>query len=204
MKEPWSSRWYCSLLPAIAPMLGLTIVVVMIVEAVAGHTVEPASRTTWRGHLDGVDDALSRSDVHGAEVQWAKAYAAALRSRHWEGMVAVGDTYRRLGALGGFQETAATKAREVYLAALFRARGEASVDGVLEAARGFAELGDETVVERCLDAARSLVAQTRDRRDEERVRAFAERWSANDEEWSVDYPFGAPVERVSRRAGAIR
>ena len=69
MKEPWSSRWYCSLLPAIAPMLGLTIVVVMIVEAVAGHTVEPASRTTWRGHLDGVDDALSRSDVHGSRVR---------------------------------------------------------------------------------------------------------------------------------------
>jgi len=36
------------------------------------------------------------------------------------------------------------------------------------------------------------------------VRAFAERWSTSDDEWSADYPFGAPVERVSRRAGAIR
>ena len=204
MKEPWSSRWYCSLLLAIAPMLGLIVVVVMIVGAVAGHTVEPVSQTTWRGHLDGVDDALSRSDLRGAEAQWGKAYAAALKSHHWEGMVAVGDTYRRLGALGGFQETAAAKARKVYLAALFRARSEASVAGVLEAARGFAELGDETVVQQCLDVARSIAAQTRDPRAEGRVRAFVERWSTSDDQWSVDYPFGAPVERVTRRAGAIR
>jgi len=119
-------------------------------------------------------------------------------------MVAVGDVYRRLGALGGFQKTAAAKARTVYLAALFRARSEASVDGVLEAARGFADLGDETVVERCLDVARSIAAQTRDLRAEERVRAFAERWSTSDDEWSVNYPFGAPMDRVIRRAGAIR
>jgi len=204
MKGPWSSRWYWSLLPAITPMLGLIIVIVMIVQAVAGHTAEPASRATWRGHLDSVDDALSRSDPRGAEAQWAKAYAAALRSRRWEGMVAVGDTYRRLGALGGFQGTAAAKAREVYLAALFRARSEESVDGVLEAARGFAALGDKTVVEQCLSVARSIAAQTRDLRAEQRVRAFAERWSTNDDEWSVEYPFGAPVERVTRRAGAIR
>ena len=204
MKEPWSSHWYCSLLPVIAPVLGLIIVVVLIVQAVAGHTVEPASQTTWRGHLDGLDTALSRSDLHGAEAQWAQAYAAALKSRRWEGMVAVGDAYRRLGALGGFQETAAAKARKVYLAALFRARSEGSVDGVLEAARGFAELGDETVVQRCLDVARSIAAQTRDPRADARVRDFAERWSTSNDEWSVDYPFGAPVERVTRRAGAIR
>jgi hypothetical protein len=204
MKEPWSSRWYCSLLLAIASMLGLIIVVVMIVGAVAGNTVGPAPQTTWKDHLDGVDDALSRSDLGGAEAQWAKAYAAALKSHHWEGMVAVGDAYRRLGALGGFQETAAAKARKVYLAALFRARSEASIEGVLEAARGFAELGDQTVVERCLDVARSIAAQSRDPRAEERVRAFAERWSMSDDQWSVDYPFGAPVERVTRRTGAIR
>jgi len=28
------------------------------------------------------------------ETVWREAYAAALKSRHWEGMVAVGDAYR--------------------------------------------------------------------------------------------------------------
>ena len=204
MKEPWSSRWYWSLLLAIASMLGLMLIVVMIVDAFADHAPERGSQTAWKVQLRGVDDALKRNDLASAEMLWSKAYAAALKSRHWEGMLAVGDAYRRLGALGGFRETAAAKARETYLAALFRARSEGSLEGVLQAARGFAELGDQAVVERCLDVARSVAAQTRDPRAEERVRAFAERWSASAGDWSPEHHSEVPTDQMTRRTGTIR
>ena len=180
MNEPWSSRWYLSsLLLAIASMLALMLLVVMIVDAFADHAPAPASQTAWQDHLQNVDEALTRNDLVRAEVQWSKAYAAALKSRHWEGMVAAGDAYRRLGARAGFYNAAAAKARESYLVALFRARGEESLEGVLQAARGFAELGDDAVVEQCLHVARNVASQTRDARAAERVRAFAERWSTS-------------------------
>jgi hypothetical protein len=180
MNEPWSSRWYLSsLLLAIASMLALMLLVVMIVDAFADHAPAPASQTAWKDHLQNVDEALTRDDLVRAEVQWSKAYAAALKSRHWEGMVAAGDAYRRLGARAGFYNVAAAKARESYLVALFRARSEGSLEGVLQAARGFAELGDDAVVERCLHVARNVASQTRDARAAERVRAFAERWSTS-------------------------
>jgi hypothetical protein len=179
MKEPWSSRWYWSLLLAIASMLGLMLIVVMVVDAFADHALEPGSQTAWKVYLQDVDDALTRNDFAGAEVRWSKAYAAALKSRHWEGLVAVGDAYRRLGARAGFYQTAAAKARKTYLAALFRARSQGSLEGVLQVARGFAELGDDAVVAQCLHVARSVAAQTRDARADEQVRAFVERWSTS-------------------------
>lgn len=88
------------------------------------------------------------------------------------------DVYRRLGDLGGLRKAAESKARTIYLAALFRARQEASLDGVLRAAEAFAELGDARVVEQCLMLARPLAAETRDERADLRVRVFAERWEA--------------------------
>ena len=80
--------------------------------------------------------------------------------------------------LGGFKKAAEVKARTIYLAALFRARQEASLDGVLRAAEAFAELGDAPVVEQCLKLARPLAAETRDARADRRLRVFAERWEA--------------------------
>ena len=204
MKEPWSSRWYWSLLLATASMLGLMLIVVMIVDAFADHAPEPGSQTTWKVQLHGVDDALKRNDLASAEMLWSKAYAAALKSRHWEGMIAVGDAYRRLGAHGGFRETAAAKARETYLAAFFRARSEGSLEGVLQAARGFAELGDHAVVERCLHVARSVAAQTRDPRAEERVRDFAHRWAVSAGDWPPEHHSAVPTDHTTRRTETIR
>ena len=48
--------------------------------------------------------------------------------------LAVGDAYRQIGDAGSFRRTAGAKARQSYLTALFRARGEGSVDGVLRVA----------------------------------------------------------------------
>src|SRR5262245_18259 len=126
MKESWSSRWYWPLLLAIASMLGSMLVIVMIVDAVADHAPDPGSRTVWKVHLEAFENALTRSDLKGAELLWCKAYAAALKSRHWEGMVAAGDAYRRLGARAGFREVAVVKARQKIGRASCREREEAA------------------------------------------------------------------------------
>ncbi len=178
MKEPWSHRWSWQLTLAVASMVALMALAVALTDAVAGHAVAAKPQMDWKAQLAKVDEAVGTNEVALAVLRWPEAYAAALRSRHWEGLVAVGDAYRRLGDLGGFREAAEAKAREIYLAALFRARQEASLDGVLRVAEAFAELGDAVVVEQCLRAARPLAEQTRDERADLRVRAFAERWDA--------------------------
>src|SRR5438034_4881917 len=146
------SSW--RLILALPSLLALMGPAVAVNDAFAGHAIAPESQVDWRTHLTKVDEAVGKSDVPVAVLRWRDAYAAALRSRHWEGLVAVGDVYRRLGDLGGFKEAAEVKARTIYLAALFRARQEASLDGVLRAAEAFAELGDAPVVEQCLKLAR--------------------------------------------------
>ena len=178
MQEPWSSRWHRSLPLAIATTLGLMVLVVTVVNVFADHALGTEAQIAWRARLQRVDDALARNDLAGAEMLWREAYAAALKSRHWEGMVAVGDVYRRLGERAGFHKTADAKARETYLAALFRARSQESLEGVLRAAQGFADLGDHGIVEQCIRVARSVAARSRDPRAEDRVRIFAERWAA--------------------------
>ena len=179
MKEPWSSRWYCSLLLAIVSMLGSMLLAVMVVEVFADHALGTEAQLAWRPQLHKVDEALAQNDLAGAAMLWREAYAAALKSRHWEGMVATGDAYRRLGERAGFKKASEAKAREAYLAALFRARNEGSLEGVLRAAERFAQLGDREVVEQCIRVARSVAARTRDPRADERVRAFTERWAAS-------------------------
>ena len=178
MKTRWSERWSWQFILAIAAMLGLMLLIGVVSEALAGHAVAAEAQVAWQAQLDRVDEALGRNDQAQALLLWREAYAAALRSRHWQGLVAVGDTYRRLGARGGFEKAAVAKARQPYLVALFRARQEGSVDGVLRVADAFAELGDDAVVQQCLAIARATAAQAHDARATDRVRAFAERWDA--------------------------
>jgi len=178
MKEPSSSPTYCALPAVLGAMLGLMLLVVTVVDTFADHALGTEAQVAWKARLQRVDDALARNDLAGAEMLWREAYAAALKSRHWEGLVAVGDAYRRLGERAGFHGTSDAKARETYLAALFRARSQGSLEGVLRAAQGFADLGDHGIVEQCIRVAHGVAARSRDPRAEDRVRAFAERWAA--------------------------
>jgi hypothetical protein len=66
----------------------------------------------------------------------------------WESVQRIGDAARARGDAAG--------ARRAYLTALFRARGERSLVGVLSAAEGFKALGDREVVEHALRIAASL------------------------------------------------
>jgi len=130
---------------------------------------------TWQARLLRVEQAIAVNDVDGAALLWRDAHAAALRSRHWEGMVAVADTYRALGAQADFLAASLAKARQTYLRALLRARREGSLAGVLIVADRFAELGDREAIERCMRVARRVAAQSRDPYADEHLRAFADR-----------------------------
>lgn len=190
MKRVWSNRWSFQLIFAVASMIALMLLVVLISEVFAGHAMATESQIAWKAQLEKVEEATSRNDLREAANLWREAYAAALRSRHWEGMVAVADAYRRLGGLGGFGKTSEAKARQAYLAALFRARQTGSLDGVLRVAEAFADLGDREVVDRCIEIARGMAAQARDARGEASVRVFAERWAARKLEVEKQNGFG--------------
>lgn len=69
----------------------------------------------------------------------AAASPDAPRPSSWQAVVRIGDDARARGD--------AAAARRAYFTALFRARGERSLLGVLTAAEGFKALGDRDVVE---------------------------------------------------------
>ena len=127
-------------------------------------------------HYQRADDALAAGDVVRALRHWQEGYAAAVESRRWEGLVEAGDLYRRIGARGRFE--AAARARDCYLLALIRARGERSLDGVLRATEGFVDLGDAAPVERGLEIGRQLAAHDADPHARERIERLAARWAA--------------------------
>jgi len=179
MRELWSSRWLCLFIPAIASTLGPMLLAASVRDVVADHAIGTDAQPGWQARLLKVEQAIASGDFATAESLWREAYAAALKSRHWEGVVAAGDTYRALGAQAGFRATSVEKARQAYLTALFRARSQGSLAGVLITAERFAELGDREVVEQCIRVARQVAAQSRDPYAEEHLRAFTERWAAS-------------------------
>lgn len=146
-------------------------------EVMAGQLTPPASgpAAPWMTHLRQVDDALAKRDLPVAERAWRDAYAAAVASRRWEGMIEVGDVARRIGEVTGPRATADARARWTYQTALFRARQQKSLDGVLRTAEAFAALGDREVVVQCLRIAEHLAAALRDAGARDRVAGFSER-----------------------------
>src|SRR5438445_2446167 len=96
----------------------------------------------WEAPVRAVNEALARGDRAAAEWAWRDAWGAALGARRWEGMAAVGVLALRMGEL--------SRAREAFLIALFRARDQRSVSGVLRAEEAFEALGDRMVARQCL------------------------------------------------------
>jgi hypothetical protein len=134
-----------------------------------------ASERTRRAVLVSVDDALARDDVAAALQAWQQAYALARRTRSWRGLVEAGDAHVRIGAAANASAAAAPRAREIYLAALGRARAERSVEGAVRAAEGFAALGDREVTELALRIAASLASRSSDAAESVRVEAARRR-----------------------------
>ncbi len=138
-------------------------------------TGEPAS-LPWQRAIEAMDRALARGDVSAAMLARQAAYRAAVEDRRWDAMAALGDATVRLAHASAIQAaTLLPEARRVYLAALFRARRQGSVEGVLRATEAFAALGDKDVAREGLLMAATMAASSGNARDVERVQAVTDR-----------------------------
>jgi hypothetical protein len=112
----------------------------------------------WTSALRELDGALARKEYTAALRLANDAHALALATARWDGMVAAGEAYRRIGEVTGLRASFDAKAREAYRKALFRARQQGSVDGVLRVTEAYAALGDAQTVAIGLRAAERLAA----------------------------------------------
>jgi hypothetical protein len=122
-----------------------------------------------------VETELAAGHIDAAVRAWHDAYGAALESRSWESMIAVGDAFMKIGRAAGTPDGARMNARDAYLAALIRARRDRSVDGALRSAQAFAGLGDRAIVEQSFYIAAQLAAG--DEQTQQRVREAQRRWA---------------------------
>jgi hypothetical protein len=135
----------------------------------------------WQGYLEVVDRELAQGHVDVAVRVWQDAYGAALASRSWAGMIAVGDAFVAIGRASGTPSSVRMNAREAYVTALIRARRERSVDGALRAAEAFRRLGEGVLTEQGLRIAAQLAAG--DEQAQQRVR---EARNLGHEPWPVN------------------
>jgi hypothetical protein len=135
-----------------------------------------ATDDPWAPAIEQVDSALTRKAYRAALRTANDAYTLALETLRWHGMVSAGDVYRRIGEATGLRRSLETKAREAYQKAFFRARQQASVDGVLRATEGDAALGDAQMVGFGLRVAERLAAG--DPEAQADIRSFRTRFGA--------------------------
>ncbi len=158
-----------------AVLAAATLLAALEVTAARGSASAPKADTSWVSPLQDMDQAIGRGDVASAVTARNEAYRAAIASRRWEGFLAAGDAILRLGEVTQSRPTAEPEARRLYLSALFRARGQQSLDGVLLTTEAFARLGDRDVVEQGLRMARDLAGS--DPEAQARVRLLEDRSS---------------------------
>lgn len=171
--NPTQGNWRRALMAIGALMLLLAWGCGQRSEPVGGREGDPPA--PWAVHIWRVDEALERKNVSLAVRAWHDAYVEALGSRRSEGLIEVGDASLRIGEVTRQRKEYEPDARRCYLAALIRARAQASPDGVLRACEAFAALGDREVAKQCFRIADHLAALRHEPEASERVRAFAER-----------------------------
>ena len=150
-----------------------TLAVAREVTAARGGDPAPRRGTPWLAPLGKMDQAMERGDLSAADMARHEAYRAAIANRRWEALLDVGDAALRIGEATRSRQALEPEARRLYLSALFRARAERSLDGVLRATESFARLGDRDVVEQGIHIARGLAGS--DPEALARVRSLAER-----------------------------
>jgi hypothetical protein len=127
----------------------------------------------WTPAIQQADGALARKEYSAALRAANDAYSLALESTRWDGVISAGDLYRRIGDHTGLRRSFDAKAKEAYQKAFFRARQQASVEGVLRSMEGYSALGDDQMVGVGLRVAERLAA--RDPEALADVRAFRTR-----------------------------
>lgn len=112
--------------------------------------------TPWTLQIAAVDAALRAGDLTAASAASTEAYRAALASRRWEGLVDAADAHLRVAQAAGAPQAGVPRARELYLAALFRARDSDSLDGILRVAQAFDRLGDREAADHAMRVAQRI------------------------------------------------
>jgi len=130
----------------------------LVAPRAAAEAVGAETRPAWQTALDTMDRALAADDISGAEMAWRNAYGLAIRSRQWEALLAAGDGSLRIADHVLVKQPYRARAAEAWRAALFRARAQRSVDGVLRVAEGFGRLGDAEGLTQVLRIADGLAA----------------------------------------------
>jgi len=130
----------------------------LVAPHAAAEAVGAETRPAWQMALDTMDRALAAGDISGAEMAWRNAYGLAIRSRQWQALLATGDGSLRIADHILVKQPERARAAEAFRSALFLARTQHSVDGVLRVAEGFARLGDEVGLIQALRIAEGLVA----------------------------------------------
>jgi len=143
----------------------------------AGDTDELAT-APWVGAIRAMDEALAKGDVRAAREAREDARLAAVASRRWEGMAVLGDATLRLAQSAGLRPAMEPAARRAYLGALFRARRQASLDGVVRVTEALAALGAHDMARQGVVIATALAATSREPDALERVRGLQQRLSA--------------------------
>jgi hypothetical protein len=130
----------------------------VVVPRAAAEAVGADTRPAWQMALDTMDRALAAGDITGAEMAWRNAYGFAIRSRQWEALLAAGDGSLRIADHVLVKLPYRARAADAWRAALFRARAQRSLDGVLRVADAFARLGEAEGVTQALQIADGLAA----------------------------------------------
>jgi hypothetical protein len=136
---------------------------------------EDDPRPTWQIALETMDRALVAGDISAAEMAWRSAYGLAIRSRQWQALLAAGDGSLRSADHVLVKQPYRARAGEAWRAALFLARTQHSVDGVLGVAEAFARLGDEVGLTQALHIADGLAAADPSGEARSRVREARQR-----------------------------
>ena len=168
--------WWIVLVAPVA-FAGILVAVLLALDAVPTPRRAPsATPPAWDATRAGVLYAIAARDVAEAGRAWDIAHAVAIASHDWAVMLEVGHLALRLGDAGAMRG-AAERARECYLIALFRARRDGRLDGVLRSAEALADVGDASSAGEALRVAAGLAAhaepEARDayRRTAERLRS---------------------------------
>ena len=133
----------------------------------------PPRHLNWSLHLQAAASAQQRGDVAAATRAWREAYGTARRGHGWVAPIAVADAHFALPS--DARAAVRPQARELYMEALFRARAQHSLEGVLRAAEGFKMLGDREVVAQAVRIAHRVAGGSAERESLARLRALADR-----------------------------
>jgi hypothetical protein len=131
-------------------------------------------------YIQAMDDALARGDENAAEMARQAAYLAALGSLRWEAMADVGDAFVRFTQSTGVEPALRPEARQAYLVALYRARRQGVLEGVLRVSETLAALGDREDARVGLSMAASMAEVGHGNDDVARVQAALNRVEDHD------------------------